>query len=294
MESLESKILNSEIRMKKPDQQFDTDYLFISDLHVPIYSHKSVNILKSVMNDIKPNNVIYGGDEIDAYYLSKYDVSVKHSSLQEEVDIFVKEVFAPLYEVNPTANYMFVASNHSTARLKKYMNESPAFNGMRMLSYQKLLEESMKTYMKEQPKIEVVQEVIIKHRNKPIYCFKHGNKISKSSAKAELALEGMNGISGHKHTANTHLYNNRTGVIRWDTVGHLSDVSKQNYMKATSNGHPDWTQGFGYVRQYGDLMIPENVIIYKKNKSTKECVVAGKKYTNKDKIYIPKSRQILV
>jgi hypothetical protein len=293
MENLESKILNSEIRMKNPEQRFDTDYIFISDLHAPIHSKKSVKILTSVMNDIKPNNVIFGGDEVDAYYLSKYDTSVKHKSFQEEIDIFVNEIFAPLYEVNPKANYMFVASNHSTARLKKFMDESPAFHGMRMLTYQNMIEESMKTYMKHQPKIEVVQEVVVKYKKDPIYIFKHGNKVTKASAKAELGLEGISGMSGHKHTANTHLYNNRQGVIQWDTVGHLSDVSAQGYMKALSNGHPDWTQGFGYVQQFGNLMIPQNVIIYKKNKSTKECVVNGKVYTNKDKIYVPKTRKVL-
>ncbi len=282
MEKLEKIVSKGKHKMK--DKKY-TDYLFVSDQHVPIYDKQANDLVIAVNKDIQPSNVIFGGDFIDNTYLSKYDSKVREASLQEEIDMFVNEIFRPMYEVNPTATYNIIAGNHDLARLKKFKDESNAFYGMRLLSLNNLLNESMDKYMKEHPKIIVLDQLDIMYKKQCIHTFKHGNKTSKHIAMAELMAEGVSGTSGHGHRSDTATYTNRNGTIIWNSVGHLSDTSLQEYMKPTTNGHPNWQSGFGYIQQFGGRTVTQNVLITRKNKSTIECVVNNKLYNNRGDIY---------
>lgn len=247
------------------------NFMFVSDTHYPFHDEKAVNMAVKVAKDTKPNYIVFGGDMIDAYIASKFGKDFSKISVQDELDGFIDEIYKPFLKASPKSKYIYLDGNHE-ARLSARAMDQHAFAKLRVLEYQNLLKDACDEA--NVPTMDYDDELLIKHRGKPIYLFKHGNKANKYSANSELELENISGMSGHIHRTDVRYKTNRTGTICWTNVGHLSDVKQQGYTKKNSNKQPNWNQGFGYLVKYGAHMYVEPIHIT----DDYTCKVAGKIY----------------
>lgn len=92
--------------------------LVISDLHSPFYHVDTIPFLTAIKEFIKPDKIVFTGDEIDAHSLSFHDKDPDlpfspSSELEKAI-----EYLQPLYELFPKADIL--ESNHDVILRRNY------------------------------------------------------------------------------------------------------------------------------------------------------------------------------
>ena len=217
--------------------------VFISDVHIPYHDRKALAVTNKFLDLYQPEKIILGGDIMDMYKVSRYDKNpMRTHDLQWEFDE-AEKIVADMKKRNPKAQITMLPGNHED-RLQKYLWKNPDICGMRALGV---------PYQLDLKKKGIAWKRELKHRG---VLFTHGDFATKYTANKNLEVHGINGVSGHKHTQQTIVRSNRNGKSTWLSVGHLSDVSKAEYVR-----NPDWQQGFGVVYWKGRNVSMEHVNI---------------------------------
>ena len=212
----------------------DKDYetvLWVSDHHVPYHDVKAIKGTIDLAKDIQPDKIIFGGDVVDFYQVSSFDKDVNRAfKLQQDVDKG-HEMLLQYRCACPDTEMIYLEGNHEV-RMKRYLKKNPELSGIRALTVPALLE---------------LDELDIEYRDNLFYkgfLFKHGDYTNKYHANKELEVEGISGMAGHNHRNQMMARSDRRGDRAWYSVGHLSDVAKQDYM---SNKAVNWQQGIAII-----------------------------------------------
>lgn len=211
--------------------------VYISDVHVPFEDKKANKALELFLKEQQPEYLIYGGDIVDFYSVSRFDKDPERKfNLQDEItqgQLYLTRMNA----ASPDSKKYFLEGNHEN-RIVKYLTRNPELAGLNVLSLDSLLGLSRRG-------IDFVpyDKGLVLHN----FLFKHGTRANLHSAKAELEMENYSGMSGHIHRVQRYSKTDRHGTHTWHTVGHLSDITQIDYF----NQHvPNWQVGFGVVEFY--------------------------------------------
>ena len=205
----------------------------INDVHVPYHDKTAIALACKVLAWWRPEVIVYNGDLLDFYDLSRYDKNPgRQYRLQDEIDMFHTDVVAPInHAVGKRCRKIFLPGNHE-ARLQKFLMAHPELFSLRDLELRNVLK--LSNYDIEYAAYSVQFGDVLE--------VSHGTRVNKwagMSAKAEQELRrySMSTITGHVHRSGT--FKTKVGN-EWKT-GQESPclcTLKPEYMR-----NPDWQQG---------------------------------------------------
>ena len=209
--------------------------LFVSDIHAPFQDNRAIRAIISFGKWLKPDKVIFIGDVIDFYAVSKFNKDpVRAMRLQNEIDEAHSILKIFRWEF-PNVGMIYLEGNHE-ARLKKYLwSKASELSGLRNMRLESLMG-------LDGLNIKYVSNGRMKYRN---FIIKHGDIVRKHSAytaRGELESTGISGLSGHTHRLSAHYLSNEGGNYVWYEIGCLCKKN-QEYMQGKS---PNWQQGFAF------------------------------------------------
>ena len=101
------------------------------DIHFPYVNEKALSILYQVIEDIQPDLIVDGGDGIDNSALSSFpNFELKRTSLLTEMEMWEKHLKHMKSLVDGDVDIVWLQDNHFSMRLKKFIAENPALNGV--------------------------------------------------------------------------------------------------------------------------------------------------------------------
>lgn len=205
----------------------------LTDWHVPFHDHNAVVAALRFVESVQPNIIILH-ELHDFYSLSKFDKNPDRiNSLQYELDE-VTHILEDLRHRCSNSRIILLKSNHLD-RLKRYLwTQAPALNSLRALEIPALLGLGRLD-------IEYMEYFIYGG-----YIFKHGDLVSRDAgmtARREMQIEGMSGISGHTHRLASMYHRDRSGTRCWIESGCLCDLNPE-YMEGRL---ANWQHGLSIV-----------------------------------------------
>lgn len=208
--------------------------VYLSDIHVPFHDKKAVKSIEGFLHEQQPDVLVYGGDIVDFYAVSKFDKNPERVlDLQQEV-IEGVSLMSALKKAAGNPKTMFLEGNHEF-RMMKYLMRHPELASLDALRVPNLL---------RLDRLDIGYVPYDKGWVFNDFLFKHGTKASLYAARHEADLENISGMSGHIHRIQRHGKTDRQGIHTWHTVGHLSDPEQIDYV---TQQVPNWQQGFGVV-----------------------------------------------
>jgi len=201
----------------------------LSDWHVPFEDKKIIELELAFCKEEQPDIIIFH-ELHDFYPISSFEKNPERlDDLQREIDL-VNVYLERFRKACPKSRFILLDSNHLD-RLRKFIwKMAPAFNGVRALKIQNLLELSK---FKVEFKKEFMYHSVL---------FKHGNivrKFSSYTAKGEWEKEGTSGCSGHTHRLGIFFHTDRSGSHVWVETGCGCQLDAE-YI----NGIANWQHGF--------------------------------------------------
>lgn len=205
--------------------------VFGSDFHFPYHDPNAVASFLNLVAQLRPHRVVLNGDIADFFQLSRFNVSgdrIEH--LQEEID---------------QANAF--RSDVRSAAANAVIDETEGNHDNRVITYVHKNAQALKSLRALQPKeLFLHDELGFNHHPgcgfllRPGFLVKHGTVVrgeSGASAKGELLLSGVSGISGHTHRLARY---RRSGYVQreWLEQGCLCRLDP-DYV----TGAPNWTTG---------------------------------------------------
>jgi hypothetical protein len=182
--------------------------LVISDLHVPFHHADTLNFLKAIKDQFKPDRVICIGDEVDFHSISFHTHDSDLFSPSDELKLAISKL-KYLYDLFPEMDIL--ESNHGSLVFRK-----GKFNGLPrhvFKSYQEVLE-SPKTWKWH-------LDLTIELSNNQACYFHHGL----NSQVARLSRnKSMNAVQGHYHSKfEISYWGNSRGLYWGMNIGCLID-----------------------------------------------------------------------
>ena len=210
-----------------------TDVVKLGDFHVPFHDQRAIDVAFSFIEFVDPQYIVL--DELlDWYQISRFDKDPKRiDDLQDNLDAVIM-MLNELRQIAPTATIKMVRSNHDD-RLRKFKwSQAQAFNSLRALQFEEMLE--LRRFKIEYLDAWMFRDVV----------FKHGSiarKHSAYTARGEFEREDMSGASGHTHRLGKYYTTKRGGKYVWVESGCLCDLQPE-YIE----GIADWQLGLAMFR----------------------------------------------
>jgi len=209
--------------------------VFLSDVHTPFEDKNARKSVRHFLMEQQPDHVVFGGDIIDFYSVSKFDKDPSRKfDLQDELLSGRMYLSAMKEAAGPQAKLHFLEGNHEN-RLVKYLMRHPELAGLEELKTPNLL---------HLPDMGISYTPYDKGLELYDVLYKHGTRANMHGAKAELDLENMTGVSGHLHRIMAFGKTDRNGPHMWYTSGCLLDIDQVDYI---TNQVPNWQNGFTVV-----------------------------------------------
>ena len=225
--------LPMEVKMNKRKPKYNK-IVFIPDIHPPFHDMKAIGACISFIRTWKPNEIIFLGDAVDFYAISRFNKDPKRSlELQDELDA-AYGILKMFCRAAPNAKKTLLKGNHEH-RLQKYLwAKAPELAYLRSNTVEEQL------HLKELG-IEYVESGKTM-RNRTI--IKHGNVVRKFAgytARGEFEACGISGVSGHSHRISNYYHTHEGGMFVWMECGCLCDLNPEYMEGKVAN----WQQGFG-------------------------------------------------
>jgi hypothetical protein len=222
----------------------------INDTHVPFHDPKILAAVEDFLGQNKPDVLIYNGDTIDFYQISKFDKDpARLHMMQADVDAVVK-MLDHHATILPNTERYFVVGNHER-RLQSFLwSKAPALSSLRCLTIDALFglpERGIQL-------VDYEQGIIIDG----IFVVLHGDIASIHSSYTSKRLmdkHGGCGMAGHCHRAGSYYKRDRFGTWGWWENGCLCSLNPDWVQ------NPNWTQGFSLVHFKGDRFWVEQIPI---------------------------------
>ena len=242
------------IKEQKSDEiQSNTKYFqsfVLGDLHIPFHDKETINNVFDCVIDNQPKYLIFVGDVIDCYSISRFlKKPDKYRNLQEEINIFYK-LMKDLRKDLPNTEIHYIMGNHEE-RLETLILQNSGLYGLKNLEYEKVLR---------------LDELNIKFH--PIkltidnYIYKHGDIVRKNpgaSAKAEYEKHRMHsGISGHTHRAASYYSTYSKEIGQWYENGCLCSMSPE-YINDPDTAN--WQQAFTVINYFDQTTQGTQILI---------------------------------
>jgi len=244
--------------------------LLIADTHYPFYDKPTFSIAKQISNDIKPDKLIFLGDNWDAYGTSKYTQQNAEDGLIEtynEMLKFKEEIFIPLQEStkNKKLETILLLGNHDGQRLVHYFRRLQEVGNLNLYNYWKNKFNFKKIF--ECKVIEYNDSLKIGKCN-----IIHGEKHNKFHTASHLDLYMGSVQTGHLHT--TQIYTRISkGNIPYQgiSIPAMGDINPE-YMNKMAN---KWINGLCV-----DYFMPDGTFFYDiVQVIKKKTIFQGKLYT---------------
>jgi hypothetical protein len=205
---------------------------FITDIHAPFHDQDALESALELVRALQPNRLVNLGDTIDAHQISRFWNGIDRAfELQADLDA-ANEIRKAFRQAAPNAVFDECEGNHDNRFTTYIQTQAKA-----LVSLDSLKPESLFKW----------KELGIRSHNsngfllRPEFLCKHGSiarQEAGATAKAELALAGISGISGHVHRLITYA---KEGYVRrqWTEAGCLCRLDP-DYTKGQV---PNWTSG---------------------------------------------------
>lgn len=233
-------------------KHFNKTEICLADLHIPYHDPDIVSAVLKYAKDINPDYVVYLGDLIDFYQISKWVKNPEEYTVDEEL-FAVREFLYEAKDLFGDAEYYYVEGNHED-RLRRFLfSKVPELSNLRSLQ---LASKDMLDL--DNLDIEYIQthEWMATHKE-PFKLGKlyhiHGHELTGSSNAIHIARNTLmktldNTIIGHHHTVQHHEEHGlgKEKLIGAWSVGCLCDLYP-DYMPINR-----WINGFAEVHYTND------------------------------------------
>ncbi|XUX01197.1 MAG: metallophosphoesterase [Dehalogenimonas sp.] len=229
-----------------------TAVAILNDTHDPFNDPITDKLVEDFLREYQPATLVFNGDAIDFYALSKFDKDPKRlGSLQDDLDKTAAR-FARYRAILPDAFIYYNLGNHEDRLRRIKWNKIPEMASLRCLELPSLL----KLKDSDVTMVEADEGIIINES----FLVMHGELISKHSsytAKAHYDKCGGCGLVGHSHRGGSFYKSDDFGDKGWYENFCLCDLHP-SYDK-----HPNWMQGFSMVHFSGSRFHVEPIQILK-------------------------------
>jgi len=206
--------------------------LIVPDVHVPYHDESAVQACLEVARSIRPKWVIFLGDFLDCYKVSRWSKNPERTeTLQDEIEQG-KELLARFRQAAPGAACIFIAGNHED-RIRRYLWDAPGLSSLKCLDVAELLGLEKMGFIR-------CYKYGERHRHFGTL-LEHGNIARRRSgytAHGMLDARQVSGVSGHTHRL-AHVHRtSQAGHTYWIEAGCLCSLDPE-YIQ----GAPDWQHG---------------------------------------------------
>lgn len=215
--------------------------IILPDIHVPFEDTKTLEAVESFMADQTFDEYVNLGDLMDFDQLSSFNKEklrkLEARRILEDYSIANKILDkhqALIRKNNPNAKFTLIEGNHEE-RMERFLDKVPQFEGLLEVDFCLHLKDRGFKWVRSWTEGEL-------HQIGKLH-FSHGNYISKYHAAKMVDNYGVNIAYGHTHDIQSYIkVNMGEASIVGQSMGHLADVSKLDYMKNRPN---NWTQAIG-------------------------------------------------
>lgn len=234
----------------------------LNDTHIPFHDPEVLQLVERFLAENPPDILIYNGDMIDFYQLSKYDKDPARISLmQKEVDT-VCELLDRHAKILPDVERYFIVGTHERRMQSFLWSKAQALSSLRCLTIDELFGLNERGITK----VDFEQGVIIND----VFLVLHGDIASIHSsytAKRLYEKHGGCGMAGHTHREGSYYKRDRFGTWGWWENGCLCSLNPDWIQ------NPNWVQGLSLVHFTGQRFHVEQIPII-----DGKFVYGGKKY----------------
>jgi predicted phosphodiesterase len=226
--------------------------LVISDTHATYLDPFTWWSFLGTCRALKPDVVVLNGDILEGSAISAYPkIPGATLDLQVEFD-FARSMFEQLRELcGPDTELIWCAGNHGLDRLAKYLSsQASGFAGLRSLRFDVLCGlNDLGVRLAQGGSLCSPQGTELHDPGLLLYNFfyvRHGVKLGKTPAMAELEAAAMSGTTGHVHRASVAYGTSMAhkALSHMSTPMGCSELAGKAYMKGPTTG---WQRGFGIV-----------------------------------------------
>lgn len=218
--------------------------LIIGDIHFPWVKHKSLNAIYDYIKYVTPTIIVQIGDLYDLYSFSKFPRSHDIMTPKDELTQAYGDAFnmwERIKKLAPKAKYYQLMGNHDDRLAKRVMERLPEAEYFMDLK-------TLWTF----PKVEVVdserEEIIINN-----ILFMHGFRVKLGD---HASHNGMSTVCGHSHRGGVAYLRLGDKTIWELNAGYIADEASEPLSYTRQRKISLWTQGFGYIDDYGPRFIP--------------------------------------
>ena len=205
--------------------------VFGSDFHFPYHDRKAIESFLWMVHKLQPHRVVLNGDIADFFQLSRFNVSGDRiDKLQEEIDM--ANEFRRLVRAKAPNSVLDETLGNHDDRVVTYVHK----NAQALKSLRALTREELFGYRE----LNIHGHPGCGFLLRSGFLVKHGTMVRSeagASAKAELQLSGISGISGHTHRLARYV---KGGYVQreWLEQGCFCRLDP-DYV----TGAPNWRQG---------------------------------------------------
>lgn len=201
-----------------------------SDMHFPYQEDRAIDGFVDLIRTVQPDRVVLNGDINDFFQLSRFNTGFERmDTLQDEIDQANRFRFR-VRRAAPNAIIDETEGNHDN-RLRTYVaHQARALQSLRALKPETLIPYS---------DLEINWHPGCGFLLREDFLVKHGTAYSSTpggTARAELNLNGISGVSGHVHRYEQSQRNNYKDAC-WTVAGTMSRLDPDYIV-----GKPNWNQ----------------------------------------------------
>ncbi|HEY9705830.1 MAG TPA: metallophosphoesterase [Allocoleopsis sp.] len=228
------------------EMKIEKTFVF-SDIHYPEYDTKAISVAEQVLQDFKPDRIIYIGDFLDctpvSHWLENKKQTMENKRLLKDYEGFKNMARRHIKLGKNVKEIVFMEGNHEDW-VNQYIDKHPEMQGLIEVK-----EKVVKELSKEYPKIKMPWVEYNKFYNVGKLFFTHGIYTNKYHAEKHLNVIKKNIMYGHTHTVQE---TTDSGIVDGDkhsskSIGCLCSMSP-SYMRNKPN---QWVHAFALV--YTDI-----------------------------------------
>ncbi len=220
-----------------------TRILLLSDIHVPYHNIQAISKAIEYGKEKKVNAIVFNGDTLDCYALSRYEKDPRKRRFGEELDL-CRQLLNVFRKEFPGVPFYFKLGNHEE-RFEAYMRiKAPELLGSPEFTLDTLLKfGELGCDLIQDKRIIKAGKLNILHGHE----FVGGGFSPVNPARGYYMRAKASVICGHNHQTSEHSENNLEGkvVTAWST-GCLCEMHPQ-YMPINK-----WNYGFAYIQVFKD------------------------------------------